>query len=458
MKIEQIYTNCLAEATYYIESNGEVAIVDPLRETRQYVDKANENNATIKYVFETHFHADFVSGHIDLARKTGAKIIFGPNANASYDFYSGKDNELFKLGNIQIKLLHTPGHTMESSCYLVIDEQGKEIAVFTGDTLFIGDVGRPDLAVKSNLTIFDLASYMYDSLRNKIIPLPDDVIIYPAHGAGSSCGKNMSKETFDTLGNQKKNNYALDKNMTKEKFIKEVTKGIDQPPQYFGDNIKLNMRGYNNFDRVLSNANKPLTVEEFKILIRQGACILDVRSQKDFCKGFIPNAIFIGLQGSFAPWVGAIIEGINTPIVLVVDKGKEQETITRLARVGYDNCLGFLKGGFQKWIQAGEPIDTIDNISVDQIEKIYAKDCNIVDVRNCNEYAAKHIKGVKHYNLAEMPSNLNVLDNRKKYYVHCAGGYRSVIAISLLKKNNYTNLVNIEKGFRALQNSNLPME
>jgi glyoxylase-like metal-dependent hydrolase (beta-lactamase superfamily II)/rhodanese-related sulfurtransferase len=350
MKIEQIYTGCLAQGAYYIESNGEVAIIDPLRETQAYVDKANAENAKIKYVFETHFHADFVSGHVDLAKKTGATIVFGPGAETSYAIHSAKDNEEFKLGNITIKVLHTPGHTLESASYLLRDEQGKDHALFSGDTLFLGDVGRPDLAIKSDLTKEDLAGMLYDSLRNKIMTLADDVIVYPAHGAGSACGKNLSKETVGSIGDQKKTNYALRADMSKEEFVKEVLDGMPPPPQYFAKNAMLNKMGYDTFENVLKNGNTPLDPEEFEALANhEEALVLDVRPQSEFVKAYIPNSIFIGLSGQFAPWVGALITDLKQPIILVVPEGKSEETVTRLSRVGYDNTLGYLEGGIEAW-------------------------------------------------------------------------------------------------------------
>ncbi|NCP91096.1 MAG: MBL fold metallo-hydrolase, partial [Flavobacteriales bacterium] len=383
MKIEQIYTGCLAQGAYYIESNGEIAIIDPLRETQPYVDKAEREDGKIKYIFETHFHADFVSGHVDLAKKTGATIVFGPGAETNYEAYISKDNEIFELGNIKIKVLHTPGHTLESTTFLLLDEEGKEHAIFSGDTLFLGDVGRPDLAIKSDLTKEDLAAMLYDSLRNKIMPLPNDVIVYPAHGAGSACGKNLSKDTVGILGEQKQTNYALRENMTKEEFVKEVLDGIPPPPQYFAKNAMLNKSGYDSFEVVLKKGNIPLDVEEFEAIANhESALVLDVRPEEDFIKGHIPKAIFIGIQGAFAPWVGALITDIKQPILLVTPKGKEKETVTRLSRVGYDNTLGYLKGGFDSWIAAGKDIDVFESISADEfVHKTTQQDMNILDVR-----------------------------------------------------------------------------
>lgn len=460
MKIEQIYTGCLAQGAYYIESEGEVAIIDPLRETQQYVDKANKENAKIKYIFETHFHADFVSGHIDLAKKTGATIVYGPGAETTYDIHTAKDNEEFKLGKVTIKVLHTPGHTLESSTFLLIDENGKEHAIFSGDTLFLGDVGRPDLAIKSNLTKEDLAGMLYDSLRNKIMTLPDDVIVYPAHGAGSACGKNLSKETVGILGEQKKTNYALRANMTREEFIKEVLTGIAPPPQYFAKNAMMNKSGYDAFETILKKGDTPLNPEEFEALANnENALVLDVRTEKDFVNGHIPNSIFIGLNGSFAPWVGALITDIKQPILLITPDGKEKETVTRLSRVGYDNTLGYLKGGLGAWKAAGKDIETISSISVDKFsEEFKNDDVNVLDVRKDGEYKSEHLMGdhVQHFALDYINDNMNTIDKNKTYYLHCAGGYRSVIAASILKARGFNNLVDIAGGFGALKNSSLP--
>ena len=461
MRIEQIYTGCLAQGAYYIESNGEVAIIDPLRETQQYVDKANKEDAKIKYIFETHFHADFVSGHIDLAKKTGAKIIFGPGAETAYDIHSAQDNEIFKLGNITIKVLHTPGHTLESSTFLLFDEQGKEHAIFSGDTLFLGDVGRPDLAIKSDLTKEDLASMLFDSLRNKIMPLPDDVIVYPAHGAGSACGKNLSKETIGILGEQKKTNYALRADMTKTEFVKEVLDGIAPPPQYFAKNAMMNKSGYDAFDSVLKKGDTPLNPETFEHIANQeNALVLDVRTQKDFVKGHIPNSIFIGINGGFAPWVGALITDLKQPILLVTPEGKEQEAVTRLSRVGYDNTLGYLEGGMDAWLASGRDIETITSVSVDTFAKAFKnKPTHVLDVRKDGEYASEHLVGehVKHFALDYINDNMNAIDKNKTYYVHCAGGYRSVIAASILKARGFNKLIDIDGGFGAIKTSDLPI-
>ena len=455
MIVEQLYTKCLAEAAYYIESNGEAAIIDPLRETEPYIEMARINGVTIKYIFETHFHADFVSGHIDLARKTGAPIVYGPSANPGFDAISAKDNQEFKIGGATIKVLHTPGHTPESSTYLLIDEEGKETALFTGDTLFLGDVGRPDLAIKSDLTKEDLAGMLFDSLRNKIMPLSDDLIIYPAHGAGSSCGKNMSSETIGTLGEQKKTNYALRTDMTREEFIKEVTTGILPPPQYFPKNAVMNKMGYSSFEDVLAQGNRPLSMDEVNREVENGALILDVRNQTEFIKGFIPNSIFIGLNGSFAMWVGALIEDINQKIVLITPEGQEEEAVTRLSRVGYDNTVGYLKGGVKAYIESGKELNTITSISGFDLADKYGE-INIVDVRKPGEYESEHVVDAMTYPLDFINENLSELDKNETYYVHCAGGYRSVIGISLLMKNGYTNLIDVAGGFGALHETEIP--
>lgn len=457
MKIEQIYTGCLAQGAYYIESNGEVAIIDPLRETQAYIDQANAANAKIKYVFETHFHADFVSGHVDLAKKTGATIVYGPGAQTAFAIHSAKDNEEFKLGNIIIKVLHTPGHTLESVTYLLIDEQGKNHAIFSGDTLFLGDVGRPDLAIKSDLTKEDLARMLYDSLRNKIMTLADDVIVYPAHGAGSACGKNMSKETVGTIGEQKRTNYALRADMTKEEFVEEVLAGMPPPPQYFAKNAMLNKTGYDEFETVLKKGNIPLDPEEFEALANhEEALVLDVRSQSEFIKGHIPNSIFIGLGGQFAPWVGALIPDLKQPIVLVVSEGKSKEAVTRLSRVGYDNTLGYLQGGIDAWKKSGKDIETLESIHANELaEKLSREALNVLDVRREGEYKSSHLEVAQLFPLEYINGNMNQLSKDKTYYIHCEGGYRSVIAISILKARGYQNLVDIDSGFNALKKTNL---
>ncbi|WP_299127339.1 MBL fold metallo-hydrolase [uncultured Winogradskyella sp.] len=458
MKIEQLYTSCLAQGAYYIESNGEVAIIDPLRETQQYIDKAKANNAKIKYILETHFHADFVSGHVDLAKKTGASIVFGPGATTAYNIHSAKDDEELKLGRLTLKVLHTPGHTLESVTYLLKDENGKDYAIFSGDTLFLGDVGRPDLAIKSDVTKEDLAGMLYDSLRNKIMPLSDDIIVYPAHGAGSACGKNLSKETIGLLGEQKKTNYALRADMTKAEFIKEVLRGIAPPPQYFAKNALMNKTGYDTFDSILKTGNNPLSPEEFEALANhESALVLDVRSQSDFVKGHIPNSIFIGLNGGFAPWVGALITDIKQPILLVVPKGKSAEAVTRLSRVGYDNTLGFLKGGLEAWQASGKAIDTLSSISAETFaQKAKTSDINILDVRKDGEYQSMHLENAQHLSLEFINKKMHEIDKSKTYYIHCAGGYRSVIAASILKARGFAYLVDIAGGFGAIKKTDLP--
>ena len=459
MKIEQIYTGCLAQGAYYIESNGEVAIIDPLREVQPYLDKAKEQNAAIKYVFETHFHADFVSGHVTLSKKTGAPIVYGPNAKTSFEAIIAEDNQEFKLGNITIIALHTPGHTMESTSYLLRDENGKDHALFSGDTLFLGDVGRPDLAQKiGKLTVEDLAGYLYDSLREKIMPLADDVIVYPAHGAGSACGKNMMKETVDTLGNQKKVNYALRVDMTKEEFIKEVTDGLLPPPNYFPENVKLNKEGYDDISEVLKRGTKALAPNEFEVIANEtNAIILDVRHQSDFVKGHIPRSIFIGLDGSFAPWVGALIADIQQPILLIAPEGREKEAVTRLSRVGFDHTLGFLKGGFDTWKKASKEYDTMSSISTQTFQEVFNENSEVFDVRKESEFKSEHILEAKNTPLDYINNHLAEFPKEKTFYVHCAGGYRSVIAASILKSRGIHNLINVEGGFKAIKETNIPV-
>lgn len=459
MIIEQIYTNCLAQGAYYIESNGEAAIIDPLREPQPYIERAQKNGAQIKFIFETHIHADFVSGHVDLAKKTGATIVFGPNAKTTFNCYNASDNEEFKIGNIIIKVLHTPGHTLESVTYLLIDENSKNHAVFTGDTLFLGDVGRPDLAIKSDLTEKDLAGMLFESLRSKIMTLNDDVIVYPAHGAGSACGKNLSKATVGTIGEQKQSNYALRSEMSKEEFVKEVLEGISPPPQYFAKNALLNKTGYSDLDQVLDSGNTPLSVDLFEELAENNnTLILDVRTQQEFVKNHIPGSIFIGLNGGFAPWVGALIADITQPILLVVPEGKSEEAVTRLARVGYDNTLGYLDGGIESWIKAGKKTDQITSISANEFEQHTNNETvNVLDVRKNGEYQSMHLKGdnIQHFALDYINKQLDLISSDKKYYIHCAGGYRSVIAASILKANGFHNIVDIAGGFAALKNTNL---
>lgn len=459
MIIEQIYTNCLAQGAYYIESNGEAAIIDPLREPQPYIERAQKSGAQIKFIFETHIHADFVSGHVDLAKKTGATIVFGPNTKTTFNCYNASDNEEFKIGNIKIKVLHTPGHTLESVTYLLIDENGKNHAVFTGDTLFLGDVGRPDLAIKSDLTEKDLAGMLFESLRSKIMTLNDDVIVYPAHGAGSACGKNLSKETVGTIGEQKQTNYALRSEMSKEEFVKEVLEGISPPPQYFAKNALLNKTGYSDLDQVLDSGNTPLSVDLFEELAgKNNTLILDVRTQQEFVKNHIPGSIFIGLNGGFAPWVGALIVDITQPILLVVPEGKSEEAVTRLARVGYDNTLGYLDGGIESWINAGKKTDQITSITANEFEQHTKNETvNVLDVRKDGEYQSMHLSSdhIQHFALDYINNQLDQLSSDKKYYIHCAGGYRSVIAASILKANGFHNIVDIAGGFAALKKTNL---
>ncbi|OHX64978.1 MBL fold metallo-hydrolase [Flammeovirga pacifica] len=458
MKIEQIYTGCLAQGAYYIESEGEAVIIDPLRETKPYLDKADKENATIKYIFETHFHADFVSGHVSLAEATGAKIVFGPTAKTSYAAHIAKDEEVFTVGKITITVLHTPGHTQESSTFLLKDENGKDVAIFSGDTLFIGDVGRPDLAVKSDLTREDLAGLLFDSLRNKIMPLADEVIVYPAHGAGSACGKNMSKETFDTLGNQKASNYALRADMTKEEFISEVTKGLSTPPQYFPKNVQMNKEGYTHIDQILANGNTPLNPQLFEEVVNaEGALMLDTRSPQTFKDAFIPNSINIGVKGGFAPWVGALIVDLKQPIVIIADEGSEEEVITRLSRVGYDNTLGFLEGGIEAWKEAGKEIDQIESISAEELKNRLSGDIEVIDARKLSEYVSEHINSDKVINKAldVINTEWNDLDKNATYHIHCAGGYRSMIASSILKSRGFENIIDVKGGFKAIKEADI---
>ena len=453
MKVEQIYTGCLAQGAYFIQSEGEAIVIDPLREIQPYIQKAKNENVKIKYVLETHFHADFVSGHIDLAKETGAKIVFGPNAKTNFEAHIAQDGEILKIGNVRIKVLHTPGHTMESTSYLLFNENGKEYALFSGDTLFIGDVGRPDLAAKSHLTIEDLAGHLYDSLRTKIMSLPNDVLVYPAHGAGSACGKNMSKETFDTLGHQKEVNYALRSDMSKQEFILEVTNGLLPPPSYFPKNVLMNREGYNNIEEVIKKGTKALSPAEFEIVANEtNALILDVRNQADFAKGFIPNSINIGIDGSFAPWVGSLITDIKQEILLVTDEGREEETVIRLARVGYDFAIGYLKGGFEVWKSENREIDTINSIPATEFIDIYKKDSNvsILDVRKTGEFLSEHIVDAINLPLDYINDRIASIDKNKTYYVHCAGGYRSMIYLSILKSRGYENLINIESGYKTI--------
>ena len=456
MKVEQMYTNCLAEAAYYIESDGEAAIIDPIRETTPYLEKLKLTGAKLKYVFETHFHADFVSGHIDLAKKTDAKIIFGPLAETNYEVQNAKDEEMFSVGKIKIKVLHTPGHTPESSCFLLLDENGKEYCIFTGDTLFIGDVGRPDL-LDGKMTSEELASMLFDSLNNKIKTLPDDVIIYPAHGAGSACGKNISKESFSTLGEQKKTNYAL-QNMSREDFIKAVTSGLSAPPKYFFKDAMINKNGYDNIDEVMKRNMKPLLVEEFKKEILSGTLILDTRNPDSFEKGFIKSSLNIGLNGTYAVWLGTLID-ISRPLVFVTEEGKENESILRAARVGFENVKGFLKGGIAAWINAGNNIEKIQSLTPQEFAgKLKSGKQNILDVRKPFEFENGHVKDAESFELASLEKSLNSLDKKKNYLIHCKAGYRSMIASSILKANGFENIINIYGGFDQIKNTDAPIE
>lgn len=459
MKVEQIYTGCIAHAAYYIENNGEVAIFDPLREVQPYIDRAEKDNAKIKYIFETHFHADFVSGHLDLAKKTGAQIVYGPTAKPNFDCIVAEDGQEFKIGNYTIKAIHTPGHTLESTTYLLTDENGKQHGIITGDTLFIGDVGRPDLAQKlvEDLTQDVLAEKLYYSLRNKIMPLSDDLIVYPNHGAGSACGKNMSKETTDTLGNQKKTNYALRADMTLEEFKTELLDGLTPPPAYFPQNVLMNIQGYESLEDVMAQGNKPLTPKEFETVANQTeALIVDVRHENDFVKEHIPGSIFIGLHGQFAPWVGALIKDVKQPILLVIPEGKEEETITRLSRVGFDNTLGYLNGGLQAWKAAGFETDSINSVSPEEFAKNY-ENATVIDARRPGEFTAERVEKATNIPLDYINDHLAEIPKEDTFYVHCAGGYRSVIWASIMKARGYHNMINVEKGMSGIRNTNIPL-
>lgn len=459
MNVEQIYTGCLAQGAYYIESDGEVAIIDPLREVKPYLERAKRDNASIKYIFETHFHADFVSGHVTLSKETGAPIIYGPNANPTFEATIAQDNQVFKLGKVTITALHTPGHTMESTTYLLKDENGKDHAIFSGDTLFLGDVGRPDLAQKAaTITQEDLAGLLYDSLRNKIMPLADDVIVYPAHGAGSACGKNMMKETVDSLGNQKQMNYALRADMTKEEFVKEVTNGLLPPPQYFPLNVKMNKEGYEDIHEVIERGVTALSPKAFETAANEtGAVILDVRHQDDYAKSHIPRSIFIGLKGSFAPWVGALIADVKQPLLLVTDKGSEEEAITRLSRVGFDGTLGYLDGGIEAWTNAGKETDSVESISADTFKERLQDDVPVFDVRKETEYGAEHIADANLAPLDFLNDHLSEFPAEETFYVHCAGGYRSMIAASILKSRGIHNLIDVAGGMASIKKAGIPV-
>jgi glyoxylase-like metal-dependent hydrolase (beta-lactamase superfamily II)/rhodanese-related sulfurtransferase len=458
MNIEQIYTGCLSQGAYYIESRGEAAIIDPLREVKPYLEKAKKNKAAIKYIFETHFHADFVSGHVTLAKETGATIVYGPEAKTGFDSLIAKDQQEFKIGEITLTVLHTPGHTMESTTYLLRDASQKDIAIFSGDTLFLGDVGRPDLAQKAaDMTQEDLAGILYESLRKKIMPLADDVLVYPAHGAGSACGKNLSKETVGTLGEQKKTNYALRADMTKEEFIKEVTDGLLPPPQYFPLNVKMNKEGYEDIDTVLKSGTTPLDPEAFEKLANQsGAIILDVRHQDAFAEGHIPQSIFIGIDGGFAPWVGALIGDVEQPILLVTPEGREEETVTRLARVGFDNTLGYLDGSLKAWKKAGKATDSVEGIDTTELKTLSEKESlTVFDVRKPGEYLSEHLPDAKNTPLDFINEHMNEFPTGSPFYMHCAGGYRSMIAASILKSRGIHNLIDVRGGFGAIKESGM---
>jgi len=461
MKVEQLFTGCLAEMAYYIHSKGEAAIIDPLRETEPYIEMAKADGVKIKYVFLTHFHADFVSGQVDLAKKTGATIVFGPNANPNYDIHQGKDGETFNIGDITLKLLHTPGHTMESSSYLFIDKDGNTPYVFTGDCLFIGDVGRPDLAVKSELTQEDLAGHLYDSLRNKIMTLPDDTIVYPNHGAGSACGKNMSSETFDTLGNQKKTNYALRADMTKEEFIKEVTTGLKPAPQYFGNNVRMNKGINTSIDEILKRGNTPIDADTFKEMSEQkDILVIDTRTKEIYAEeGTVPGAWYIGVEGGFAPWVGALVKDINQKIIFIAEEGREQEVVIRLSRVGYDNTLGYLRGGIHSWKAAGHKVDKIGSISATQFAN-RLKDGTMevaLDVRKESEYLSEHVVGVENFPLDYIHSNFAEIKPDKEYVLHCASGYRSLIAASIFMANGVKKVTDVRGGFKDIKDTGVKL-
>ena len=458
MKIEQIYTGCIAQAAYYLESNGEAAIFDPLREVQPYMDRAKKDNARIKYIFETHFHADFVSGHLDLANKSGGEIVYGPTANPEFKAIIATDNQEFKVGNYTVKAIHTPGHTLESTCYLLINENWEDYGIITGDTLFIGDVGRPDLAqeMADDLTQEKLAGYLFDSLRNKIMPLADDLIVYPSHGAGSACGKNMSKETTDTLGNQKRMNYALRADMTKEEFTKELLDGLGAPPAYFPQNVMLNIKGYDSLDSIIEKSNIGLSPREFEAVANQGdVVVLDVRHEDDFVKAHIPNSIFIGVQGNFAPWVGSMLRDVNQKLLLVIPEGREEETITRLSRVGFDHVLGYLQGGIEAWKTAGFETDDIHSISPEAFASEIHSESIVVDARKPGEYEAEHVENALNIPLDTINENFQSVPKGDDFFLHCAGGYRSVIMASILKSRGIHNLINVEKGISGIKQTNV---
>lgn len=460
MKVEQIYTGCIAHAAYYIESNGEAAVFDPLREVQPYLDRAVKDGAKIKYVFETHFHADFVSGHLDLAKKAGAHIVYGPTAKPGFDAVVAEDGQEFKVGNYTVRVIHTPGHTMESTTYLLIDENRKEHGIITGDTLFIGDVGRPDLAqhVISDLTQEKLAAILFDSLRNKIMPLSDELIVYPNHGAGSACGKMMSKETTDTLGNQKRTNYALRADMTKEEFIKALLTGLTNPPAYFPKNVLMNIKGYESLDTIMERAKSAMSPEAFEAAANEiHALVLDTRSADDFSKGFIPNSINIALDGSFAMWVGEMITDIKQPILLVTYEGREEEAIIRLSRVGYDNTIGYLKGGFDAWKNAGKETDTVNRITAREFAVQFSERPVVIDVRKRSEFDSQHVEGAINIPLNEINQHLAEFPKDKPFILHCAGGYRSMIAASILKQRGWDNFADVSGGFDQIKQTETPV-
>ncbi|TAE35684.1 MAG: MBL fold metallo-hydrolase [Runella slithyformis] len=457
--VEQIYTGCLAQGAYYITSNGEAAIIDPLRETQPYMNRLERDGVTLQYIFETHFHADFVSGHVDLSKKTNAPIIYGPNAACEFECISATDGQVFELGNVKIKALHTPGHTMESTCYLLIDENGQENALFSGDTLFIGDVGRPDLAQKAaNMTQEQLAATLFHSLRNKIMTLPNDVLVYPAHGAGSACGKNMSKETVSTIGNQKLFNYALRANMTEAEFVKEVTDGLLPPPLYFGANVAMNKKGYDSFEQVFNNGMRALSVSEFEVAAEEtGALILDTRENTTFWQGFVPQSINIGINGDFAPWVGALIGDVKQAIILITELGQEEQTVTRLTRVGFDNLVGHLEGGFEAWKNAAKDVDTVNRITAAQFANdVKIGENKVIDVRKESEYAAEHVDEAFSRPLADINNWVKDINPAEHFYLHCAGGYRSMMAASILQARGYHNFTEVEGGFKAISATSVP--
>jgi len=458
MNVEQIYTGCLAQGAYYITSKGEAAIIDPLRETSPYMDRLEKDGVKLKYIFETHFHADFVSGHLDLSKKTGASIIYGPNANPEFDCIVAKDEQIFELGDVKIKVMHTPGHTMESSTFLLIDENGKDYAIFSGDTLFLGDVGRPDLAQKAaSMTQDQLAGMLYDSLMTKIMPLADDLIVYPAHGAGSACGKNMMKETVDSLGNQKRVNYALNQ-PNKAAFIEAVTDGLLPPPAYFGMNVAMNKKGYESFENVFNNGMRTLNVTEFEAAAEtSGALILDTRDSVDFYKGFVPQSINIGIKGDFAPWVGALVADVKQPILLITELGMEAETVTRLSRVGFDSLLGHLEGGFGAWLESGNEVDTVDRITAQQFaDAVDTENDKVIDIRRETEYAAEHVENAFSKPLAHINEWVKDINPAEHFFMHCAGGYRSMIAASILQARGYRNFTEIEGGFKSISETEIP--